>query len=313
MITSGTETVSGTDRSSVLVIGDVMTDIVVRPEGPLVHGADRRAAIRVLPGGSGANAACWLAREGVCTVFAGRVGADDHVHQSALLARHGAEAKLMADETLPTGTIVTLLSPDGERSFLTDRGANDRLCRADLPEALLDGVDLVHVSGYSLVTPGPRAAVLGLIEAARRRAIPFTVDPSSHSFLAEVGATEFLVWTGGAAVCFANAEEAAVLAGAADRQAQLAILTRSYKLVVIKEGSGGAIAASAADGTRWSSAASDVQAIDTTGAGDAFLAGFLAAYLRAKDVPACLRRGVALGSQAVARLGGRPGLRSSPA
>ena len=70
----------------VLVVGDVMTDIVVRPEGPLALGSDRRATIRAMPGGAGANQAAWLATEGISVVFAGRVGSTDHAHQTQLLA-----------------------------------------------------------------------------------------------------------------------------------------------------------------------------------------------------------------------------------
>ena len=51
--------------STVLVVGDVMTDILVKPEGPIALGADRRATIRLLPGGAGANQAWWQAQEGV--------------------------------------------------------------------------------------------------------------------------------------------------------------------------------------------------------------------------------------------------------
>src|SRR4051812_23454411 len=116
-----------------------MTDIVVRPEGPVALGSDRRATIRTLPGGAGANQAAWLATEGISVVFAGRVGSPDHERQAQLLADCGVDARLAVDDELPTGALVTLLSPDGERSFLTDRGANLRLCRADLPGALLDG------------------------------------------------------------------------------------------------------------------------------------------------------------------------------
>src|SRR4051794_9905766 len=97
---------------TVLVIGDVMTDIIVRPEGLVALGADRRAEIRTLPGGAGANQACWLAHEGIATRFAARVGAGDRARQKMLLSGYGVDARLGADESFPTGTLVTLLSPD---------------------------------------------------------------------------------------------------------------------------------------------------------------------------------------------------------
>jgi sugar/nucleoside kinase (ribokinase family) len=294
---------------TVLVIGDVMTDIVVKPAGPIAVGADTRATIRQLPGGSGANQAAWLASEGVAARFAARVGSADLAAQIALFAAEGVDARLAADDALPTGTLVTLVTADGERSFLTDRGANEALSRADLPEALLDGVGLVSVSGYALFAPGPRAAVLALLDAAKRRKIPFAVDPASYSWLEEAGARNFIEWTAGARFCFPNEEEAAVLSGSADLEAQLEALALRYEAVAIKRGAAGAAAIEAKSGKRVSAPALAATVVDTSGAGDAFLAGFLAAYLRGEGLEAALRRGVELGSRAVGHLGGRPAVR----
>jgi sugar/nucleoside kinase (ribokinase family) len=291
---------------SVLVIGDVMTDIVVKPEGALVPGADRRATIRQLPGGSGANQAAWLAVEGVDVTFVGRVGAADHARETESLARFGVRAVLAKDEVLPTGTLVTFLSPDGERSFLTDRGANLNLSSEDLPDALLDGTDFVHVSGYSLFESGPRAAVLDLIARATRRGIPYSVDPSSYSFLEEVGREAFLGWTGSARICFPNEREAETLTGSGDPDRQLDLLTQTYELIVLKRGTEAAHAAEAKTVRRWCVPVPQVEAIDSSGGGDAFLGGFLAAFLRGEGMEDCLTRGVTLGSQAVTTFGGRP-------
>ncbi len=290
---------------SVLVIGDVMLDVVVKPEGPVVPGADRRAAIRQLPGGSGANQAAWLATEGVEVTFAGRVGHSDHARQAALLSGFGVRVWLAADRELPTGMLVTLLSADGERSFLTDRGANLNLSSADLPETLLDGIEHVHISAYALFESGPRAAVLDFLDAARRRSIPFSVDPSSHSFLEEAGREAFLRWTESARICFPNASEAEVLAGTENVERQLDLLAETYDVVVLKCGTEGAYAA-AAGGGRWSVPVPAVDPVDSSGGGDAFLGGFLAAFLRGEGMEDCLCRGVLLGADAVTRLGGRP-------
>ena len=293
-----------TGSPKILVIGDAMVDTLVIPDGPLAYGADRRAKIRVVPGGSGANQAAWLAAEGVSAIFAGRIGAEDHAHQSKLLAECGVVPVLAADEVLPTGSIVTLISPDGERSFFTDRGANQNLCRADLADNLLDGVVLVHVSGYALFGTGPRTAVLEFLAEAGRRGIAWTVDAASHSFLAEAGADAFLRWTRDAAICFANASEAEVLTGTSDRNAQARVLGEIYSLAVIKAGPEGAVAADRLGG-RWSANAPAVDVIDASGAGDAFLAGFLGRYLRGAEIPACLEAGVRAGARAVTVLGGR--------
>jgi sugar/nucleoside kinase (ribokinase family) len=292
-------------RPAVLIIGDVFTDIVVKPEGPLVIGADRRAVIRMLPGGSAANQAAWLAAEGVRAMFAGRVGSSDYAEQRRLLAKAGVEPVLARDETVPTGLIVSVISPDGERSFYTDRGANARLCRADLPDRLLDNVDLLHLSGYAFVDADPRGAVTALFAAAAERGVPVSVDPPSTSFLEEVGVENFLGWTRGARLCFPNAAEAALLARSGDVATQLTVLGGSYELAVIKRGSSGAVAGDSA-GRRWEARAAMAEMVDSSGAGDAFLAGFLAEVLRGGDTEACLQRGIGTGARAVTTLGARP-------
>lgn len=292
----------------VLVIGDVMTDIVAKPDGPIAVGSDRRALIRALPGGAGANQACWLAQERVEARFVARVGHADHARQTADLAAYGVDARLGADVTQPTGALVTLVSLDGERSFLTDRAANLHLQSADLPHALLEGVDLVHVSGYALFEAGPRAAVLEFLSEVERRKIPFAVDPASYSFLQEVGPAQFLDWTRTASILFPNEDETAVLTGEVNLSAQLDVLLKVYPLVILKRGAEGAVAAEAATGRQWSAPAPDADVLDTSGAGDAFLGGFLGAYLRGEGVETSLARAVTLGSLAVTLLGARPPL-----
>lgn len=289
----------------VLVVGDLMTDIIVRPQGPPAPGSDRTATIRRRPGGSGANQAAWLGHLGVPVTFAARVGAADRDACAAWLSGFGVRPALAADARRPTGMLVSLIDADGERSFLTDRGANAALARRDLPVALLDGAALLHVSGYALFAPGPRAAVRALMAAAARRGIPVSVDAASAAPLAAVGADHFRAWTEGAAFCFANAAEAAVLADSDDAVTQLARLAACYGLAVVKRGAAGAVLARR-DGLRLARAARPAAARDATGAGDAFLAGFLAAWLAGAKPGRCLARGVALGARAVRQIGGQP-------
>jgi sugar/nucleoside kinase (ribokinase family) len=286
----------------VLVIGDVMIDWLVRPEGPLAIGSDRRAAIVARPGGSAANQAVWLAHHGVAVDFIGRVGESDHAGQMAMLRRSGVEPWLVADKERETGRLVALVDPSGERSFLTDRGANEALCEEDIPDALLARADHIHLSGYSFVDPSPRRAMRRVMERAGRA--PVSVDPASAEFLREMGPGNFLEWTRGAAICFPNGDEAAALAGSADGETQMARLAQHYPLVVVKRGAGGC---EAAEGTsRWRTAAPAAKAIDATGAGDAFVAAFLAARLAGAPIEECLARAVAAGAATTQIIGGRP-------
>ncbi len=289
-------------RPRFLLIGDVMTDVIVRAEGPLARGSDRRAVIRFEPGGSAANQAAWLASFGVAVDLVARVGSSDVEAESARLASAGVTPHLVGDPDRPTGRLVALIDRNGERSFFTDRGANESLAAADIPDALIEGASLVHLSGYSFFADTPRAAVLDVMR--RAAAAPVSVDPASAEFLREVGPQKFLEWTRGASILFPNEEEAEVLTGADDPEAQCAGLAALYPLVVVKRGAAGSIGAAGA--TRWRVAAPRVEAVDATGAGDAFAAAFLAARLQGAEVEAALGRAVAAGSEAVTKVGGRP-------
>ena len=114
----------------ILVVGDLMIDTIVKPEGPLVRGSDRRAAIVDRPGGSAANQAAWLAHFGAAVDFVARVGAADRRREAARLKRAGVTPRLAGDPRRETGRLIAMVDPSGERSFLTDRGANLALSRA---------------------------------------------------------------------------------------------------------------------------------------------------------------------------------------
>jgi sugar/nucleoside kinase (ribokinase family) len=289
-------------RSSILVIGDVMTDVIVQPEGPLARGSDRRASITVQPGGSAANQAAWLASFGVKVDFVARVGAADLESETARFRAIGVAPHLVGDRTHETGRLIALIDPDGERSFLTDRGANEALEEHDIPGTLIEGAALIHLSGYSFFASSPRAAVLDVMRRACDK--PISVDPASAEFLREVGAYKFLAWTQGAAILFPNEEEATILAGSDNPETQCARLATLYPLVVIKRGAAGAEAA--AGDERWRANAPKIEAIDTTGAGDAFVAAFLAARLSGADIQPALERAATAGAAASAIIGGRP-------
>jgi sugar/nucleoside kinase (ribokinase family) len=289
----------------VLVVGDVMTDVIVVPEGPIVKGSDRRATVRSRPGGSGANQAVWLGAMGADVVFAARVGADDKTMYENYFRGLGVVPVLAGDREQPSGVLVTIVDPDGERSFLTDRGANLNLSPDDLNASLLDDIGMVMVSGYSFFAPGPRAAVQALFAAARARGIAVAVDPASVGFLVEVGAAQFLDWTSGADWIFANESEAEALTGIVGYEAQTRALGERFGTVLIKRGRLGA-ALGGRDGVRVLLPAPAVTVVDSTGAGDAFAAGFIAAHLAGDDEAAALGKGIAAGARAVQSIGGQP-------
>lgn len=292
-------------RPRVLVVGDVMVDIIAAPDGPIVRGSDRRAKIVRRHGGSGANQAVWLGYFDVPVTFIGRVGAADLKTYEHYFEGFGVTPHLAGDVERPTGMLVTLVDPDGERSFLTDRAANLNLEPRDLPPETLRDISLLVVSGYSLFEKAPRAAILGLVSQAREQDIEFVVDPASTSFLAEMGPENFLEATRGAAMLFPNEEEAALLAGAGDIEGQLRRLLEHARLVVIKRGALGATAAERGSEIV-SLPAPRITVRDSTGAGDAFLARFIAERQTGASLHDCLARAIGAGSAAAAMVGGQP-------
>ena len=200
-----------------MVCGDVINDVLVKPAGEITPGSDTPSAIRACPGGAAATQAAWMAHLGAQVTFAGRVGARDADYHRRELTRFGVDAHLAEDDQASTGTIVIMVAPDGERTMFTDRGANLRLRRSDVPADLLDDAAVLHLTGYTFFEPALLEVALRLLEQARSRDLAVTIDPASAAFLARLEPGAFLRWTEGAAICFPNRDEAAVLAGEATR------------------------------------------------------------------------------------------------
>lgn len=300
-------TTPGTAMIGVLVIGDVVNDVIVRPAGPAGVDTDTLAAVASVPGGSAANLAAWLAALGVPVRLAGRVGASDGDAHRQLLAGAGVDARLAVDVAVATGSIVVLVGEGGTRSFYTDRGANARLSAGDLPASLLDDIGHLHVSGHALLQPGGRAAVAPLWQAAADSKLTRSVDVGSAGFLRAVGA-EFLEWSQGADIVFANLAEARVVTGADDRDDTDEVVSRllqHFAVAVVKLGADGAILATRSEELACPAGVTGA-VVDPTGAGDAFDAGFLAAWLERAGLPAAGGAAARAATLAVGRVGGRP-------
>ncbi|MFD8791632.1 carbohydrate kinase family protein [Streptomyces vinaceus] len=294
---------------ALLVVGDVVTDVVaVHPE-PLAPATDTAARIRTLPGGAGANAACWAAHAGVADVrLLARVGAESARWHEQALRDSGVRPRLVVDPAEPTGTVVALVGRDAERTFLTDSGAALRLSPQDWAPALLDGAGHLHLSGYLFFADSSRALALVALRAARARGVPVSVDPASAGFLAGLGPERFLDEVAGIAVLLPNQDEARLLAGlpeGAGAARAAAELSRRVPLVVVTRGAAGALVAEGGRVTAEVSAES-AEAVDSTGAGDAFTGGFLAARLSGAGAADAARAGCRAAARAVTRLGGRP-------
>lgn len=292
-----------------VVVGDVMIDVVCRLGGTLALGSDAPARIEFGHGGSAANVAAWAAvavRDAGLSdppVLAGRIGADERGRAAAAeLRAEGVDARLALDPECPTGTCVVLVGPDGERSMVPDPGANNRLDDADLPDELLLPRDHLHLTGYSLVRDGSRPAARSAIARALERGMSVSVDPSSAALLSP----RFLDELDGVELLLPNAKEAAVLSGEADAERAAEILARRVPEVVVTLGPEGALWTDGRDVRRVDADRADA-AVDTTGGGDAFTAGFLVARLSGAGTETALRVGCRLAGAAVRTPGARPG------
>jgi sugar/nucleoside kinase (ribokinase family) len=272
--------------TKVVVLGDLNVDVVAVQSTSLALGSDTAARVSLRPGGGGANVASWLAKAGVEVTLIGRVG-EDTLASVALSGLDGVDLQVVRDPVRTTGTCVVLVAPGGERTMLPDPGANDALEVSDLPE--LSG-DVLHVSGYALMRPGSRGAAMTAIERAREAGMKISIDPASAAplkndpvFLARVAPIDLLL---------PNADEAAVLGPQID-----------VPEVVVKFG---------ANGARWTNGRDTVvgravpvdEVIDTTGAGDAFAAGFLSVWPHGMAGDA-LAAGAKCAAKAVSRIGSR--------
>ncbi|MGY1776375.1 carbohydrate kinase family protein [Geodermatophilus sp. SYSU D00804] len=288
----------------VVVVGDLATDVVAVLSGEPAPGSDRPAAIRTRGGGAGANVAAHLAALGVPVTLAGCVG--DDPAGAALLAELAAAGVGLAVRTVhgaASGTIVSLVEPDGQRSMLADRGANLDLRPDDLPPPL-PGAHL-HLSGYTLLDERPRAAGLAALAAARAAGCTVSLDPASTGPLAGYGVDRWLADTAGVDLLLPNADEARLLSGCADvTDAARALAARHGAVAVTLGGDGALWAAGTAVLHR---PARPARVVDTTGAGDAFTAGLLAVWLGGPDADpaAALDAGLARAAEVV----GRPGAR----
>jgi sugar/nucleoside kinase (ribokinase family) len=286
----------------VVVVGDLATDVVAVLSGEPAPGSDRPATIRSRGGGAGANVAAHLAVLGLPVVLAGCVG--DDAAGTALVAELRAAGVRTAVRTVPgaaSGTIVSLVEPDGQRSMLADRGANLDLRADDVPPPGPGGH--LHLSGYTLLHERPRAAGLAALAAARAAGCTVSVDPASTGPLTASGVERWRADTAGIDLLVPNADEARLLSGCADVTEAARALAGRHRAVAVTLGADGAVWAAGSSLVHRPAHPADV--VDTTGAGDAFTAGLLSVWLTGGEPAAALDAGLARAAVVV----GRPGAR----
>ena len=264
-------------------LGDLLLDVIVRLEEPLARGlrADATAVTHVEPGGQAANVAAWAAALGAEATFVGKRGDDDAGRLAAAGLRARGVEVVGPVSAGRSGVVVSLVSPDGDRTMASDRGVAPDLRPQELEPAWFEGCDHLHLSGYSLLrSPIDEAALRAAALGPR-----VSVDLSSWSVIESFGAERFRrrLEQIAPAVVFANEDEERLLGGAVPGATW-----------VLKRGAAGV----SVDGVLYAAAPAET-VLDTTGAGDALAAGFLVDGIEV---------GLAAAARCVARLGAMPPL-----
>ena len=297
---------SPSDPPRIVVLGDLALDVVIHPSRRHETGTDVPGRVTFVQGGSAATTARWLGRLGARTTLVAAVGRDAIGRALVDAVRSdGVTMRVSRVAGARSARIGVLVEPGGERSFVPDRGAADRLDPVDLRAAWFEGCQALHLPAYSLLGEPLGAAGARAIELARAAGAIVSVDLASVAPLLAGGrqAANELIASAAPDILFATAAEidALLASGPAERLLDVA------GIVVIKRGAKGATvhARSGSERLRFEVATAPIDGVDTTGAGDAFDAGFLVGWFAAKAagraLPAALHRATLSGHRAAAR------------
>lgn len=297
----------------VMGVGSALIDILARadddflvssgaPKGGMVYVdpafidgavAAMDPAPQLVPGGSACNTAVGVGMLGGKSCFVGRCGRGDmgDFFVGCLQERKVQPAVARCD--LPTGRVLSVITPDAQRTMFTYLGAAETLQLEDLEACPFDRAAVVHVEGYLVFN---RAVISSIMERAKIAGALVSLDLASFNIVSSEK-TVFDELVGGPVdILFANEEEGREFSGADDREAILAYMAERVSLAVLKMGPEGSLIKSGRTQI-YIPAQGDGKAIDTTGAGDLYAAGFLYGLVNRMTLENCGNLGAACGFQ----------------
>ena len=275
-----------------LVLGDCNPDLLITGDDLSFEFGQREKLVSgmlLTVGGSASITACGAARLGLRTAFVGVVG-DDEFGRFMLGEMQGLGVDVSGcpvEPSAPTGITVAAVQ-HGDRAMLTLPGTIALLTADQVPSELVAGARHLHIGSYYLLDR-LRPGMPALVAAARAAGATVSVDPQEDT----TGG-----WDGGLPALLADVDVLFV-----NEQEAAGIDARSCPLVVVKRGPDGAAARPRGE-PEVAVGGFAVEAVDATGAGDSFDAGFLAGRLTGLDLEASLRLGCACGALSTRRLGG---------
>jgi sugar/nucleoside kinase (ribokinase family) len=276
--------------------GMVMVDAAIIDQ--LLAATDRVATQS--PGGAAANSTVGCAHLGIRTAFIGACGSDEYgdFYHQALVAQ-GCEPRLIRLDDQPSGRVLSMVTPDAERTMRTCLGAAATLDPAHFTNETFANVRVVMLEGYTLFN---HALTRAVAKAAKAAGCELALDLASFEVVRANVAVINELLDGQVDLVFANEDEAKAWNDSGPEEA-LEELAEKVKIVSVKLGKEGALIARGKERVRVR--AEVVEAIDTTGAGDCWAAGFIAGYLRGLPLEQCGRLGSLSGAAVVQVMGGQ--------
>lgn len=289
----------------IAVLGDILVDILAKTDQPLAPASDTPAHIAMSPGGSAAGTAAWLAHDGQPVCLLASVG-KDALAELALASLRSVDLRVQRHADIATGCCVIIVDSSGERSMLPDAGAN--LSWTWRPGDL-DGATHLHVSGYTVYRDETYEEALAAMSSARQRGISVSLDLASSAPVRDhrARAHRALVL---ADLVFGNSDEVQAMFDISDEFVLLDRLLEHVPTAIIKRGPLGCLAG--AGELRVQAPAIPTSVVDSTGAGDAFSAGFLPRWLAGADLADCVDQGQRSAIRTLGRVGAGPPLVDHP-